>query len=257
MRLQNRDQLAQYCLRKLGSPMLKINVTEDQIEDCIDDSIQFFNEFHYNATARLYHKHQLTAEDITNQYLTLPDHIIAVRRIIPLSSSGGSNTSIFDPVYQLRLNDLITFNHSVVDVDYLYTLNMSMQTINVMISGAQEIVDFTRHENKLHIRVDWNNDLKEGDWIVIDAERILIDHSNDESPTMPSDVWDDMFLKEYCTYLIQYQWAKNLSKFEGISMPGGVTYSADRLMTDANENLARIREESRSVWEVPPMFGIG
>lgn len=256
MKLQNRTQLKDYCLRKLGHPMLKINVTDDQIEDCIDDSIQFFNEYHYNATARLYHKHQITQTDIDNEYITIPDHIIAVRRLIPLSSQGGATSAIFDPVYQMRLNDLITFNHAVVDTDYIYTLNMAIQTNNVMITGAQEIVDYTRYENKLHIRIDWGNDIAKDDWVIVDAERILLGRDGDHL-TDPSDVWDDMFLKEHCVYTIQYQWAKNLSKFEGISMPGGVTYSPDRLLSDANENLARIREDARSVWELPPMFGIG
>ena len=96
--------MKQYCLRALGSPVIEINVDDDQIEDRTDDAIQFYQEFHSDAVIRTYLKHELTAADITNNYITVSDNVTAVMRMLSGGQSSGS--SLFDMGYHMRLNDV-------------------------------------------------------------------------------------------------------------------------------------------------------
>ena len=59
-----RQELIDYCLRRLGAPVLEINVDDDQIDDLVDDTIQFFNERHFDGVERMYLKHKITTADI-------------------------------------------------------------------------------------------------------------------------------------------------------------------------------------------------
>lgn len=256
-KIKNRTQFAGYCLRKLGHPMIKINVTNDQINDCIDDSIQFYNHFHFDATSEVYHKHQITQENIDNRYIDIPDNIVSVKKIVPISSDSYSTSTeaLFDPMYQMYKSDLLSFNNLSTSVQYLMQWKESAKMIQLLISGIKEIFDFSVHENRLYLHLNWMTDIAIDDWLVINAERILL--NPDEDINAESDVWGDMFLKEYCAALIQLQWGQNLSKYENVQMPGGVVFSGERIYMEAKEKVERIKEEARSVWELPPLMMIG
>jgi hypothetical protein len=100
-----REGLKDYCLRRLGAPVIEINVEENQIEDRIDDAFQFYREYHYDAVEMVYLKHQFTSTDITNQYISIPDTVVGVSRILPFSNKSDG-TNIFSVRYQILLNDL-------------------------------------------------------------------------------------------------------------------------------------------------------
>ena len=60
----SRANLKEYCLRTLGKPVIEINVDDDQVEDRIDEALQYFAQYHYDGVERMYLKHQITQAEI-------------------------------------------------------------------------------------------------------------------------------------------------------------------------------------------------
>lgn len=244
----SRQGLIDYALRRLGAPVIEINVDEDQIEDRIDDALQFYQEYHSDATMRIYLKHELTAEDITNRYISLNDNILYVKRIFPFVGDS-SNINMFSVKYQMHLNDLYDLSY-IGDLLYYEMVQQYMSLLDMKLNGQSEFSRFNRHMNELHLDIDWESDVKAGDYVIVECMRIV-------DPSTYTDVYNDMFLKQYATALIKQQWGANLIKFEGMQMPGGVTINARQIFEDANLELEKIREQMQLNYEMPPDFYVG
>tara|TARA_B110000503_G_C7086575_1_gene387562 strand:+ start:308 stop:1057 length:750 start_codon:yes stop_codon:yes gene_type:complete len=244
----SRDTLIEYCLRRLGAPVIEINVDEEQVSDRIDDALQFYQEYHSDAVQKVYLKHLLTPTDIVNQYIPVTDATISVSRVLPISSSLSSS-SMFSAKYQMYLNDLYNLNYMGSLTNYVQTMQY-MSLIDTIISGSgTEIVQFNRHTNKLHLRMDWSNVIS-GQYIIVEGYQII-------DPETYTDVYNDMFLKQYATALIKNQWGANLIKFEGMVLPGGVTLNGRQMFDDSNVEIAQIREAMQLAYEMPPMMMVG
>jgi hypothetical protein len=241
-----REQLKDYCLRRLGSPVIEINVEENQIEDRIDDAFQFYREYHYDAVEMVYLKHQFTSTDITNQYISIPDTVVGVSRILPFSDRSDG-TNIFSIRYQILLNDLYSLMST--NIIYFYQVKQELELINQILVGTKPI-RFNRHMNRLYMDMDWTADAIAGDYVVVECYRIL-------DPDTYRDVYNDMFLKRYCTALIKRQWGENLKKFNGVQLPGGVTINADQIYQDALTEITQIESEMQSRFELPVDFMTG
>ena len=241
-----REQLKDYCLRRLGAPVIEINVEENQIEDRIDDAFQFYREYHYDAVEMVYLKHQFTAEDINNQYISVPDTVVGVNRILPFSNKSDG-TNIFSIRYQILINDLYSLMST--NIIYYYQVKSELELINQILVGIKPI-RFNRHMNRLYIDMDWGADATVGDFIIVECYRIL-------DPETYRDVYNDMFLKRYCTALIKRQWGENLKKFNGVQLPGGVTINADQIYQDALTEITQIESEMQSRFELPVDFFTG
>ena len=241
-----REQLKDYCLRRLGAPVIEINVDDDQIEDRIDDAFQFYREYHYDAVEMVYLKHQFSEQDITNQYISVPDSVVGVNRILPFSNKSDG-TNIFSIRYQILLNDLYSLMST--QIIYYYQVKQELELINQILVGVKP-VRFNRHMNRLYIDMDWTGDAAVGDWIIVECYRIL-------DPETYRDVYNDMFLKRYCTALIKRQWGENLKKFSGVQLPGGVTINADQIYQDALTEITQIESEMQSRFELPVDFFTG
>lgn len=245
-KVSSRSQLIDYCLRRLGSPVIEINIDDAQIEDRIDDAFQFYREFHYDAVELVYLKHQFTADDIARQYIEVNDLVVGVNRILPFTNRSRG-MDIFDIRYQILINDL----YSLMSTDLIYysMVKTQLELINMLLVGQQPI-RFNRHMNRIYIDADWNMDSRIGEYIIIEAYRIL-------DPNTYTDVYDDMYLKKYATALIKRQWAENIKKFSGVQLPGGVTLNGDTLYQEAIQEIAAIEEEIRRSFELPPDMFIG
>jgi hypothetical protein len=218
-RPNSRATLIDYCLRRLGAPVLEINVDDDQISDRIDDALQFYQEYHADAVQRVYLKHQLTSQDITNQFIPITDGTLFVTRVLPINSSTISS-GMFSAKYQMFLNDLYNLN-------YMGSMTHYVQKI----------------------RMDWDN-VSVGEYIVVEGYQIV----NPDEYTL---VYDDMFVKQYATALIKQQWGANLIKFDGMQLPGGVTINARQIYDDATQEIIQIKEQMQLNYEAPPMFFVG
>jgi len=244
--VSTRQDLIEYCLRKLGHPVVEINVDDDQIEDRIDDAFQFYRTYHYDAVEMVYLKHQFTAQDKENRYIEVSDMVVGVNRILPFTNrSNGMN--IFDIRYQILINDL----YSLMSTDLIYysQVKMQLELINQILVG-QKPIRFNRHMNRIYMDMDWLADAKLGDYIIIEAYRIL---DPDEFP----DVYNDMFLKAYSTALIKRQWGTNVKKFSGVQLPGGVIIDGKALYDEATQEMEQIEREIQSRFELPVDMFVG
>lgn len=242
----SRQGLIDYCLRRLGHPVIEINIDEDQVEDRIDDAFQFYREYHYDAVERVYLKYQITSEDMTNRYIPLNDNIVGVDRILPFSNrSTGIN--IFDVRYQILINDL----YSLMSTDLIYysQVKTQIELINQLLVGVKP-VRFNRHMNRLYIDMDWEADVEVGSFIIVECFRIL-------DPDTYTDVYNDRFLKQYATALIKRQWGENMKKFQGVQLPGGVLLNGQQIFDEAVEELTRLEQEMQSRFELPPDMFVG
>jgi len=264
-----REQLKQYALRTLGKPVIEINVDDDQLEDRIDEALQYFAQYHYDGIRRTYLKYKLTAADKTrlaainpssetatknsvsttwyedNNYLVVPESVISVINIFPFSDKG--NLNLFDVRYQLRLNDLYDFSSTSV-INYDIVLR-HLDFLDHVLVGEKPI-RFNQHDNRLYIDMDWSNDLETDEWIVIECYRKL-------DPTVYTDVYNDIYLKRYVTALFKKQWGANLSKFAGVTMVGGVTLNGQQIFSEAISDIEKLEKEIRDSFELNPAMMIG
>lgn len=164
-----RKQFKEYCLRRLGWPVIDINVDEDQLEDRIDDALQFFNDYHFDGTEKIYMKHKFTQDDIDRRWIYCPDPVIFVQAVLPFDDSNSS-VNMFDLRYQLRLHDLYDFT-SVSYVSYEITMQ-HIRTLNLLFSGTPQF-RFNRHQNKLFLDIDWARDAQLGKYVIIECYRAM------------------------------------------------------------------------------------
>lgn len=245
-KVTSREGLRDYCLRRLGSPVLEINVDDDQVEDRIDDAFQFYREYHYDAIERVYLRHQITQEDKNNQYISVPDTVVGVQEIFPFTNkSDGLN--LFSLKYQIMINDLYSLMST--DLIYYYTVKREIELINQLLVG-QKPIRFNRHMNRLFIDMDWAADVAVGEYLLVDCYRIL-------DPETYRDVYDDRFLKMYTTALIKRQWGDNLKKFSGMQLPGGVTLNGETIYNEAMSEIKQIEDDIQSSFQLPVDFFTG
>lgn len=265
-----RSTFKEYCLRALGKPVIEINVDPDQVEDRIDEALQYFAQYHYDGVERMFLKYQITADDITRarsdnsltsvtdvdgsttatwkeqkNYIPVPTSIMSIVQVFPFTDKSALN--MFDVRYQLRLNDLYDFSStSVIHYD------MTMKHLDFLdhILVGETPIRHNQHQNRLYLDMDFQTDVTAGDYIIIECYRKL-------DPSTYTDIWDDIFLKRYTTQLIKRQWGANLSKFQGVQMLGGVALNGEQLYTQAQEEIQRLEEQMQLAYELPPMHMIG
>tara|TARA_B100001059_G_C17690327_1_gene504593 strand:+ start:207 stop:959 length:753 start_codon:yes stop_codon:yes gene_type:complete len=244
-----RQGLIDYCLRELGDPVIEINVDPDQLEDRVDEALQYYQEFHSDATLRTYLKHQITATDVTNEYIPISSNIIFVSKLFPIAS-GSLTKDFFDIKYQLHLNDIANMHSYMGDLAYYEQMQQYLSLIDMKLNG-HPLVQYSRHQNKLYIHGEKETkDLVEGDYLVAEVFEIV-------EPTTNTSVFNDMWLKNYTSALIKRQWGANLIKFEGMQLPGGVTINGRQIFEDAMAEIERLREVIRLEHEMPADFFVG
>lgn len=246
----SRQTLIDYCLRRLGDPVLEINVDQDQIEDRIDEAIQYYQEFHSDATIRTYLKHLVTATDVANEYIPISSNVLTVTKLFPLASSFNSSFNFFDIKYQMMLNDIADLQNFAGDLAYYEQMQQYLSLLDMKLNGTAQ-VQWSRHQDRLYIFGDFaDNDIKAGEYLVAQVYTIL-------DPEDHTSIYNDMWLKEYSTALIKQQWGMNLIKFEGVQLPGGVVLNGRQLYDDATSEIERLRESIRLEHEFPADFFVG
>lgn len=245
--INSREALIDYCLRRLGYPVIEINVSEEQVEDRITDAFQFYTDYHYDAVETLYWKHEVTQEDVDNRYLTVDDGIIGITRLFSLSSTW-TKSYMWDIRYQLRLHELWDFT-SVNMLNYTMTMQ-HLRSLELLFTGEVPI-RFQRHTNKVYLDLAWGtSELPVGSVIVLEGYKMI-------NPEIYTDVYNDRWLKQYSTALIKRQWGENLKKFAGITLPGGVSLNGDKIFQEATIEIEKLESEMQSRYEIPPAFMMG
>ena len=273
-----RQGLIDYCLRQLGAPVLEINVDDDQIDDLVDDAIQYFNERHFDGVEKMYLKYKITQDDVdrgkakgtdgvgivtttgtstivgtattfsfyeTSNYIQVPDSVIGVERIFKFDTSSISG-GMFSIKYQLFLNDLYYFN-SVELLQYSMTKSY-LEDIDHLLTTDKQI-RFNKRQDRLYLDIDWGSQPAD-EFIVLECYRAL-------DPASFTQIYNDSFMKLYLTALIKRQWGRNLSKFKGVKLPGGLELNGGEILQQAESELADIRSRMMSEFELPPLDFIG
>ena len=237
----SRQGLIDYCLRRLGQPVIEINIDEDQLEERVDDALEYFQEYHFDGVEKVFLKHVITADDITNEYIPMGDPVISVVRVLPIPSFDSFSGGFFNEEYQLRLNDLNNFSGSTLIHWEMVQQNFSL--IEQLFNIAPTML-FNRKQNRVYLETDWSKKINVDDVLVIEAYRAL-------EPSDFPEVWNDMFLKKYTTALIKRQWGENLKKFAGVVLPGGITLDGKTIYDEAVEEIRQIEEEVSLKYELP------
>jgi len=274
-----RQELIDYCLRQLGAPVLEINVDDDQIDDLVDDTIQYFNERHYDGVEKMYLKYKITQDDIdrgrasgttgvgivtttgsstitgygtttfnfyeNSNYIQVPESVIGIERIFRFDTSSISG-GMFSIKYQLFLNDLYYFN-SVELLQYSMTKSY-LEDIDFLLTTDKQI-RFNKRQDRLYLDIDWGSQSVDN-FIVLECYRAL-------DPASFSQIYNDSFVKKYLTALIKRQWGQNLSKFRGVKLPGGIELNGGEIYQAAEQELSDIKSRMAMEYELPPLDFIG
>ena len=273
-----RQELVDYCLRRLGAPVLEINVDDDQIDDLVDDAIQYFQERHFDGVERMYLKYKISEDDINrgkasgtngvgivtttgtstivgsattfsfyenSNYIQVPDSVIGIERIFKFDTSTISG-GMFSIKYQLFLNDMYYFNS--VDLLQYSMVKSYLEDIDFLLTTDKQI-RFNKRQDRLYLDIDWASETKDT-FIVIDCHRAL-------DPTSFTQIYNDSFLKKYLTSLIKRQWGQNLIKFRGVKLPGGIELNGRELYEDAEREIEQLKQTMSLEHELPPLDLIG
>ena len=244
-----RQQLKDYALRRLGDPVIEINVDDSQVEDRLDDALQFFAEYHFDGVQKQFYKHQLTADDMTNEYIDMNQVDSSVISVTRIFEQGNNSVNMFDVRYQMALNDFYGVRTGMGNMAQYDITKRHLALIQQMLD-PEKAVRFSRVTNKLLIDTDWSEQFTVGDFFVIEAYSIL-------DPDTYTEIYNDRLLKEYVTSLIKRQWGMNLSKFQNITLPGGLSYNGAELYSQGQEEITKIEEEVQLKYELPPDFMVG
>ena len=235
-----RAELKEYALRKLGKPVIEINIDDDQMEDRIDEALKYYQDYHFDGVEKTFLKHEVTATDKTNEYITITNsNTIGIINLFDIGDATSTN-NLFNIRYQIALNDL--YDLSRYDLVPFYMNFQNIRFIEEILVGRQPL-RYNRHVNKLHIDMDWEK-LNVGDFIVAHVY-------NKVNPDTYTDVWADRWLIRYTTCLFKETWGQNLSKFTGMQLPGGVQFNGQEIFSQAQQEKTQLEQEMISAYSLP------
>jgi hypothetical protein len=269
----SREQLKEFCLRKLGHPVIQINVDDSQIEDRLDDALQFFAEYHFDGVEKVYMRKQITQTDMDRGYIDLkeptaanPNTVVPIVEAPALDPDGSSiisvtkcfqlydtlgGTGMFDARYQIALNDLYglrtnTYSQSMIT----YAITRShMQMLQDLLT-PEKTLEFSRVTNRIYVNMDWKAQAYLGQYIMFEGYKIL-------NPEQYTEIYNDRTLKLYTTALIKQQWGSNMMKFGGMELPGGIVLNGAEVFQEGTSEVQKLENEMQAKWELPPQFFVG
>jgi hypothetical protein len=240
-----REQFKDWCLRQLGHPVININVDDDQVDDCVDQALEYWHDFHFDGVERVYLKHELTQQNKDDGYIPVANTVIGVTKIWPITNSTQSS-GMFNMQYQLRLNDM--WNLTTASFTN-YTIAMSHLRMLDMIFNGEQPIRYNRHTDKVYLDVDWDK-ISPGEYLIIEAYVVT-------KPETYAKAWNDRLLKELATAYIKRIWANNMKKFGGMQLPGGITLNGKEMYEEAVAEIKELELKIRLEHEEPPKFLVG
>ena len=239
-------EFKEYCLRKLGKPVIEINVDDDQVDDRVDEALRYWYDYHFDGSERVYYKHAITENDVVNKYITLPENIIGAVSIFSMGDPSIRSDDLFNIRYQIALNDLYTLTN--VSLVPYYMVMEHLALMNELLVGKQPI-RYSRHKDRLYVDMDWNT-VAIGEFLLVEAYEVV-------NPEVYTDAYNDRWLQNYATTLIKEQWGSNLTKFTGMTLPGGVQFNGEKIYDDAVAERRKLEDEMISSYSLPVLDMIG
>lgn len=248
MQITSREQFKEYCLRRLGHPVIKVNVDDLQVEDRIDDALQFFFEYHFDGYQRRHYPYQLTASDLTNKYIdtdTIDRNIMTITRLF---ETDGDAMGMFNIRYQMALNDVFNLRQGHVDMTSYAIAQTYVAGVQQMLN-PESALSFSKSSNRLYIETDWTN-WGVGKWLVFEAHTAM-------DPEVFTETYNNRDLKDYAVALVKLQWGLNLSKFLNASTVGGIQMNGQAIKEEAMQEKILVEGRIRSTNEEPPSMQVG
>ena len=275
----SRTDLINYCKRQLGAPVLEINIADEQVDDLVDDALQYFHERHFDGVVQTFLKYKITQDDIdrgrgkgsnnpvgivtttatstvgisstfsfeeNSNFLQIPPAVLGINKIFRFDGSNTVTNNMFSVKYQLFLNDVYTFSSTEI-LSYAMTKRY-LEGLDFAL-GTEKYIRFNKRQDRLYLDFDWGAASKD-DYLIIDCYRLI-------DPNDFTRVYNDSFLKKYLTALMKRQWGQNLIKFQGVKLPGGIELNGRQIYDDAEKDLEIIREQMSNTYELPPLDMIG
>jgi hypothetical protein len=275
----SRTDLINYCKRQLGAPVLEINIADEQVDDLVDDALQYFHERHFDGVIQTFLKYKITQDDIdrgrgkgsdnpvgivtttatstvgisstfsfeeNSNFLQIPPAVLGINKIFRFDGSNTVTNNMFSVKYQLFLNDVYTFSSTEI-LSYAMTKRY-LEDLDFAL-GTEKYIRFNKRQDRLYLDFDWGAASKD-DYLIIDCYRLI-------DPNDFTRVFNDSFLKKYLTALMKRQWGQNLIKFQGVKLPGGIELNGRQIYDDAEKDLEIIREQMSNTYELPPLDMIG
>ena len=275
----SRTDLINYCKRQLGAPVLEINIADEQVDDLVDDALQYFHERHFDGVIQTFLKYKITQDDIdrgrgkgsnnpvgivtttatstvgisstfsfeeNSNFLQIPPAVLGINKIFRFDGSNTVTNNMFSVKYQLFLNDVYTFSSTEI-LSYAMTKRY-LEDLDFAL-GTEKYIRFNKRQDRLYLDFDWGAARKD-DYLIIDCYRLI-------DPNDFTRVYNDSFLKKYLTALMKRQWGQNLIKFQGVKLPGGIELNGRQIYDDAEKDLEIIREQMSNTYELPPLDMIG
>ena len=275
----SRTDLINYCKRQLGAPVLEINIADEQVDDLVDDALQYFHERHFDGVVQTFLKYKITQDDIdrgrgkgsnnpvgivtttatstvgisstfsfeeNSNFLQIPPAVLGINKIFRFDGSNTVTNNMFSVKYQLFLNDVYTFSSTEI-LSYAMTKRY-LEDLDFAL-GTEKYIRFNKRQDRLYLDFDWGAASKD-DYLIIDCYRLI-------DPNDFTRVYNDSFLKKYLTALMKRQWGQNLIKFQGVKLPGGIELTGRQIYDDAEKDLEIIREQMSNTYELPPLDMIG
>ena len=282
-----REELKDYCLRQLGAPVLEINVADEQVDDLLDDTIQYFNERHFDGVEKTYLKYKISQEDIDRGRGTGSGTVGVTTTGVGIVTTTGTSTNIAGlgtitsnfyetsnfiqvPDSIIGIEKIFKFDTSSIsggmfsikyqlflnDLYYFNSVELLqyamtktyLEDIDMLLTTDKQ-VRFNQRQNRLYLDIDWKAQTA-GNYLVIECYRAL-------DPENYSKIFNDSFVKKYLTAAIKRQWGQNLIKFQGVKLPGGIELNGRQIYDDGQRELDEIRQRMSSDYELPPMDLIG
>lgn len=238
----SRQTFRDYCLRRLGYPVVNVEVTNEQLDERIDDALQKYRDYHFDGTEHIFYKIQVTQNDIDNRYFTVPDDITGITRIFRIGSSPNIS-NLFNIRYQIHLNDL--FDYTAATYSPYVMAMRHIETLEEIFIGEVPI-RFNRHNNILRIDMNWERDVTPGSWVIVDCYKVM-------DPEEYPEVWNDPWLKKYAVALCKEQWGMNLKKFAAMQLPGGTQFNGQQIYDEARAELDKLEADLTNSYSLPVM----
>ena len=245
--INNLTDFKKYALRQLGEPVVEVNITDEQIQDAYEYTLQKFQDYHYNGTEKGYLGYQITAQDVINKYVPIPPDVTGVIKVFDLSFSTYSNSSIFSIEYQLRLNDL--WDLSSTSLVYYTQAKSHLNLLNQILNGYP-LFRYNRVQDRLFIDTAWGSKLKEGQYIMVEVYRAV-------NPDDFTKAFNEQWFKDYMVARCKLVWGSNLKKFNGVKLVGGVVIDGQLIYDEAKEEIRELEKQLDDKFSSPPMFIVG
>lgn len=244
---KTREEFKEFCLRKLGRPVIRVNVSDDQVEDRIDEAFQVYSERHFDAMMDLWVMYEVTQEDVDRGYIKVPDNIMVVQKLMDLPSLSGETGSDYN----------LTPEFTVMASTYTPWMGSNLLDFYIMNLGISETKDLlqvtprfehSRHTGKLVVYD--GKTLKVGNRYFMLVSKIL---TPEENPG----IWNDRWFKQYATELIRKQWGSNMIKHGEIQLLGGVQVNGQVFIDMAERELEILRTQLVEEFSEPVGFFMG